>query len=81
MINVTAQVSVPDWMQSFMFLVRVLHIQVVVGFLGDPQLGDGAHPPIPKEGVLREVLGDWADLALRQLHKNTRFRVVRAAGA
>ena len=30
MINVTAQVSVPDWMQSFMFLVRVLHIQVGV---------------------------------------------------
>ena len=24
---------------------------------------------------------DWADLALRQAHKNTRFRVVRAAGA
>ena len=53
----------------------------IVGFLGYPQPGGGAHPPIPSEGVLREVLSDWADLALRQSHKNTRFRVVRAAGA
>src|SRR6185437_3106309 len=36
----------------------------VVGFVGDPEPGGGAHPPIPREGVLREVLGDWADLAL-----------------
>jgi len=28
-----------------------------------------------------KYFGDWADLALRQAHKNTRFRVVRAAGA
>ena len=54
---------------------------VVVGFLGYPQPGGGAHPPIPSEGVLGEELGDWADLALRQAHKNSRFRVVRAAGA
>ena len=31
---------------------------VVVGFLGYPQPGGGAHPPIPSEGVLGEVLGD-----------------------
>ena len=53
----------------------------VGGFLGYPQPGGGVHPPIPSEGGLGEVLGDWADLALRQAHKNTRFRVVRAAGA
>jgi len=41
-----------------------------VGFLGYPQPGGGAHPPIPSEGVLGEVLGDWADRALRQAHKN-----------
>jgi len=52
-----------------------------VGFLGYPQPGGGAHPPIPSEGVLGEVLGDWADRAPRQAHKNSRFRVVRAAGA
>ena len=37
----------------------------VAGFLGYPQPGGGTHPPIPREGVLGEVLGDWADLALR----------------
>ena len=36
-----------------------------VGFLGYPQPGGGTHPPIPREGVLGKVLGDWADLALR----------------
>ena len=54
---------------------------VVVGFLGYPQPGGGTHPSIPSEGVLGEELGDWANLALRQAHKNTRSRVVRAAGA
>ena len=29
---------------------------VVVGFLGYPQPGGGAHPPIPSEGGLGEVL-------------------------
>ena len=29
----------------------------------------------------RKYFSDWADLALRQAYKNTRFRVVRAAGA
>ena len=53
----------------------------VVGFLGYPQPGGGTHPSIPSEGALGEVLGDWANLALRQAHKNTRSRVVRAAGA
>jgi len=48
---------------------------------GYPQPGGGMHPPIPSEGVLGEVLGDWANLTLRQAHKNTRSRVVRAAGA
>ena len=33
-------------------------ITSVVGFLGYPQPGGGAHPPIPSEGVLGEVLGD-----------------------
>ena len=56
-------------------------IMTVVGFLGYPQPGGETHPPIPREGVLGKVLDDWADLALRQAHKNTRFRVVRAAGA
>ena len=56
-------------------------ISNVVRFLGDPLPGGGAHPPIPRKGVLGKVLGDWADLALRQAHKNTRSRVVRAAGA
>ena len=56
-------------------------INDVAGFLGYPQPGGGAHPPSRSEGGLGEVLGDWADLALRQAHKNTRFRVVRAAGA
>ena len=40
-------------------------IVFVVGFLGYPQPGGGTHPPIPREGVLGEVLGDWADLVLR----------------
>ena len=53
----------------------------IAGFLGYPQLGGGTHPPIPREGVLGKVLGDWANLALGQAHKNTRSRVVRAAGA
>ena len=51
--------------------------QNVVGFWGYPQPGGGAHPPIPSE----EVLGDGAESTLRQGLKNTRFRVVRAAGA
>ena len=58
-----------------------MQCNIVAGFLGDPQPGGGAHPPIPREGVLGEVLGDWADLALRQAHKNTRFKEVRAAKA
>ena len=52
----------------------------VVGILGYSQPGGGTHPPIPSEGVLGEGLGGWANLTLRQAHKNTRFRVVRAAG-
>ena len=40
-------------------------IPSVAGFLGYPQPGGGTHPPIPREGVLGKVLGDWADLALR----------------
>ena len=28
----------------------------------------------PCEGVLGEVLGDWADLVLRRAHKNTRSK-------
>ena len=43
----------------------------VAGFLGYPQPGGGAHPPIPRGGELGDRLGDWADLALRQAHKNT----------
>ena len=39
--------------------------KVIVGFLGYPQPDGGTHPPIPREGVLGKVLGDWADLALR----------------
>ena len=35
----------------------------------------------PSEGELGEVLGGEANLALRQARKNTRSRVVRAAGA
>ena len=35
-------------------------ILFVAGFLGYPQPGDGAHPPIPREGVLGDELGDWA---------------------
>ena len=53
----------------------------VAGFVGYPQSGGGAHPPIPREGVLGDELGDWANLALSRAHKNTGFRVVRAAGA
>ena len=53
----------------------------VVGFLGYPQPGGGTHPPIPRERVLGKVLGDWANLALSQAHKNARSRVVRTAGA
>ena len=33
---------------------------VVAGFLGYPQPGGGAHPPIPREGGLGDELGDWA---------------------
>ena len=58
-----------------------LKFLIVVGFLGYPQPGGGAHPPVPSEGVLGEVLGDGANLTLRQTHKNTGSRVVRAAGA
>ena len=54
---------------------------LVAGFLGYPQPGGGAHPPIPREGVLGDELGNGTNLALRRAHKNTRFRVVRAAGA
>ena len=62
------------------FYFHSYKISNVEGFLGYPQPGGGAHPPIPSEGVLGEVLGDWADRTLRQAHKNSRFRVVRAAG-
>ena len=48
---------------------------------GYPQPGGEMHPPIPSEGVLGEVLGGQANLALRQARKNTRSRVVRAARA
>ena len=34
----------------------------IVGFLGYPQPGGGTHPPIPREGVLGKILGDWANL-------------------
>ena len=44
---------------------------IVAGFLGYPQPGGGAHPPIPRGGELGDRLGDWADLALKQAHKNT----------
>ena len=30
--------------------------EIVAGFLGYPQPGGGAHPPIPSEGGLGEVL-------------------------
>ena len=53
----------------------------VAGFLGYPQPGGGVHPPNPRKGGLGEVLWQLADLALGQAHKNSRFRVVRAAGA
>ena len=43
----------------------VNRLSPIVGFLGYPQPGGGTHPPIPREGVLGKVLGDWADLALR----------------
>ena len=33
---------------------------IVGGFLGYPQPGGGAHPPLPSEGDLGEVLGSWA---------------------
>jgi len=61
--------------------MRKVNTKCVVGFLGYPQPGGGAHPPVPSEGVLGEVLGDGAESTLRQGLKNTRFRVVRAAGA
>ena len=51
------------------------------GFKGYPQPGGGTHPPIPSEGVLREVLGDGGESTVGQGLKSTRFRVVRAAGA
>ena len=41
------------------------------GFEGYPQPDGGAHPPIPSEGVLGEVLGDGAGSTLRQGLKNT----------
>ena len=56
-------------------------IELVVGFLGCPQPGGGAHPPIPGEGGLGELLWRWGLSSLETAHKNTRFRVVRAAGA
>ena len=46
-----------------------------------PTVGWRNAPAYSREGELGEVLGDWADLALRHAHKNTRSRVVRAAGA
>ena len=46
-----------------------------------PPAGWRNAPAYSREGVLGKVLGDWADLALRQTHKKTRSRVVRAAGA
>ena len=63
------------------FAVACNSFLFIAGFLGYPQPGGGTHPPIPREGVLGKVLGDWANQALRQAHKNTRSRVVRAAGA
>ena len=53
----------------------------VVGFLGYPQPGGGAHPPIPGERGLGEVLWRLGWSSFETAHKNTRFRVVRAAGA
>ena len=54
---------------------------LVAGFLGYPQPGGGTHPPISSEEELGEVLGSKANLTLKQARKNTRSRVVRAAGA
>ena len=59
----------------------ILEYTGVAGFLGYPQPGGGAHPPIPRGCVLGEELGDGAESTLAQGLKNTRFRVVRAAGA
>ena len=56
-------------------------LQSVVGFLGVPTAGWRSAPAYSREGVLGEVLGDGAGSILRQGLKNTRFRVVRAAGA
>ena len=63
-----------------LFYTRTIKV-CVAGFLGYPQPGGGVHPPIPSEGGLGKYFGSWADLALGQAHKNSRFRVVRAAGA
>ena len=55
----------------FSVFMQVTCNLIVAGFLGYPQPGGGAHPPIPRGGELGDRLGDWADLALRQAHKNT----------
>ena len=46
-----------------------------------PTAGWRNAPAYSQRGSTREGTSDWADLALRQAHKNTRSRVVRAAGA
>ena len=52
-----------------------------MGFLGYPQPVAERTRLFPSEAELGEVLGDDANLALRQARKNTRSRVVRAAEA
>ena len=58
---------------SFSILQAEHLTMIVVGFWGYPQPGGGTHPPIPRGGVLGEVLSYSADLAWGQERKNTRI--------
>ena len=44
-------------MKKILYAIDKGRRQNVVGFLGYPQPGGGAHPPISSEGGLGEVLG------------------------
>jgi hypothetical protein len=68
-------------LQLPMILKTNCHMCTVVGFLGVPTAGWRSAPAYSPRGSTREVLGDGAESMLRQGLKNTRFRVVRAAGA
>ena len=70
------------------FKVRSINLLVVLcsvymwrGFSGTHSRVAECTRLFPVREESGKYFGSWADLALGQAHKNSRFRVVRAAGA